>query len=301
MHMQIGITGATGMIGQAVGTLALGTGHEVTGYSRRPLGPQPHLSRTLLSTAEEPLPETKLDALIHLAGETLLGVWTQAKLERIWKSRVDLTKQIVSKLRGWKPENRPRVLLCASGVGYYGDRGDEVLEENSSPGSGYLAGLCREWEAAAKHASAMGIRVVLLRTGLVLGPAGGAFPLMRRAFACGAGGRLGSGRQWMPWIHEQDQATLILWALENESVVGPVNLCSPNPVTNAEFTRLLARHLHRPALLHTPAFLMRLLPRRMAEEMLLASQRAFPRVATDLGYRFAFPTLDDALTELGRS
>ena len=288
------------MIGQAVGTLALGSGHEVIGYSRRPMDQVPHLTRSVVSSSETPLPETKLDALIHLAGESLLGLWTKAKLERIWKSRVDLTKQIVAQLRSWKPENRPRVLLCASGVGYYGNRGDEVLEENAPAGEGYLAGLCREWELAAKQASALGTRVVLLRTGVVLGPNGGAFPLMRRIFACGVGGRMGSGRQWMPWIHEQDEATLILWALENESVVGPVNLCSPHPVTNADFTRQLAKHLHRPAFLHTPAFLMRLMPRRMADEILLTSQRAFPRVATDLGYRFAYPTLDDALTELGR-
>lgn len=298
--MQIGITGATGMIGQAVGTLALGSGHEVVGYSRRPMDPVPHLTRSIISSSDAPVPETKLDALIHLAGETLLGVWTKAKLERIWKSRVDLTKQIVAQLRSWKPENRPRVLLCASGVGYYGDRGDEVLEENCPAGSGYLAGLCREWEAAAKQATALGTRVVLLRTGVVLGPNGGAFPLMRRAFACGLGGRMGSGKQWMPWIHEQDEATLILWALENEGVVGPVNLCSPHPVTNAEFTRQLAKHLHRPAFMHVPALVMRLLPKRMGDEIMLASQRAFPRVATDLGYRFAYPTLDDALTELGR-
>ncbi len=289
------------MVGRAVGTLALGTGHEVIGYSRRSSGPQPHLSKTLVSTKENPLPETRLDALIHLAGENLFGVWTKAKLERIWKSRVDLTRQIVSQLRTWKPENRPKVFLCASAVGYYGDRGDEVLEENSPSGTGYLAGLCKEWEAAAKQASAMGTRVVLLRTGVVLGKEGGAYPLMRRVFSLGLGGRMGNGKQWMPWIHEQDEATLILWALENDSVVGPLNLCSPHPVTNAEFTRQLASNLKRPAFFHVPAFAMRLMPRRMADEMLLISQRAFPRVATDLGYRFAYPQLDDALTELGGS
>ncbi|MES2598140.1 MAG: TIGR01777 family oxidoreductase [Verrucomicrobiota bacterium] len=299
--MQIGITGATGLVGRAVGVLAQGSGHEVIGYSRQAIGPQPHLSKTLISTKECPLPETRLDALIHMAGETLFGLWTKAKLERIWKSRVDLTRQIVSELRSWRPENRPRVLLCASAVGYYGDRGDTVLEENTSSGNGHLAELCREWESAARQASAMGTRVVLLRTGVVLSNQGGAYPLMRRVFACGLGGRMGSGKQWMPWIHEQDEATLILWALENESVVGPVNLCAPHPVTNAEFTRRLAAHLKRPAFMHVPAFAMRLLPRRMADEMLLVSQRAFPRVATDLGYRFAYPQLDDALTELGGS
>lgn len=295
--MKIGITGSTGMIGQAISTLALGSGHEIISYSRRPQQAQ-GITKPMLSTAENPLPETQLDALVHLAGETLLGLWTKAKLERIWKSRVDLTKQVVAQLRCWKPENRPKALLCASGVGFYGDRGDEVLEENSTSGSGYLAGLCREWEAAAKQAAELGTRVVLLRTGVVLGQNAGAFPLMRRAFACGAGGRFGSGKQWMSWIHEQDQAGLILWAIENESVVGPLNLCSPTPVTNADFTRQLAAHLKRPAFLHVPAFALRLAMPGMGQEMLLASQRAFPRVANDLGYRFAYPTLDDALSAL---
>lgn len=296
--MRIGITGATGMIGQAVSALALGSGHEVIGYSRRSSVHSPLLTSTLLSTHTSPLPEKPLDALVHLAGESLFGLWTPAKRERIWKSRVDLTKQIVTQLRAWQPVNRPKVLLCASGVGYYGDRGDEVLEEQSSAGTGYLADLCQAWEAAAMEAMAFGTRVVLLRTGVVLGPHGGAFPLMKRAFSFGAGGRFGSGRQWMSWIHEQDQAALILWALENESVAGPVNLCAPNAVTNADFTCQLAASLHRPAILHVPAFALRLLMPGMGQEMLLAGQRAFPRAATDHGYRFAYPKVEDAFANL---
>ena len=296
--MRIGITGATGMIGQAVSALALGSGHEVIGYSRRASPQGPLVTRSLVSTSTSPLPETPLDALIHLAGESLFGLWTRSKRERIWKSRVDLTKKIVEQLRSWQPASRPKVLLCASGIGFYGDRGDALLEEKSAPGTGYLAELCVQWEAAAMEAQALGTRVVLLRTGVVLGPDGGAFPLMKRAFACGVGGRFGSGRQWMSWIHEQDQAGLILWALENEAVAGPLNLCSPNPVTNADFTRQLAAALHRPALLHVPAFALRLLMPGMGQEMLLAGQRAFPRVAMDQRYRFAHPTLDDALASL---
>lgn len=296
--MRIGITGATGMIGQAVSALALGSGHEVIGYSRRSPAQSPVVTRSLVSTSTSPLPETALDALVHLAGESLFGLWTRSKRERIWKSRVDLTKQIVAQLSSWQPANRPKVLLCASGVGFYGDRGDEVLEEKSAAGTGYLADLCQAWEAAAMESQALGTRVVLMRTGVVLGPHGGAFPLMKRAFSFGVGGRFGSGRQWMSWIHEQDQAALIMWAVENESVAGPVNLCSPNAVTNADFTRQLAASLHRPAILHVPAFALRLLMPGMGQEMLLAGQRAFPRVATDQGYRFAHPTLGDALASL---
>lgn len=296
--MRIGITGATGMIGQAVSALALGSGHEVIGYSRRTSTQSPLITRSLVSTSTSLLPETPLDALVHLAGESLFGLWTRSKRERIWKSRVDLTKKIVEQLRHWQPANRPKVLLCASGIGFYGDRGDTLLEEKSASGSGYLAELCVQWEAAAMEAQALGTRVVVLRTGVVLGQNGGAFPLMKRAFTWGVGGRFGSGRQWMSWIHEQDQAGLILWALENEAVGGALNLCSPNPVTNADFTRQLAASLHRPALFHVPALTLRLLMPGMGQEMLLSSQRAFPRVAVDLGYSFAHAALPDALSDL---
>lgn len=296
--MKIGITGVSGMIGQGLGALALGSGHEVIGYSRRPSSQMPLVTRSMVSSATQMLPETKLDALVHLAGESLLGLWTTAKRERIWKSRVDLTKKVISELRTWQPTNRPSVLLCASGIGFYGDRGDELLEENSRQGTGFLADLCREWEAAALEARELGVRVVLLRTGVVLGQHGGAFPLMKTAFRFGLGGNLGSGKQWMSWIHEQDQVSLILWAIENASVVGPMNLCAPNPVTNADFTRQLAAHLKRPAFLHVPAFALRMATRGLAQEMLLSGQRAFPRIATDLGYQFAHSDLSGAFAAL---
>jgi uncharacterized protein (TIGR01777 family) len=296
--MRIGITGASGMIGQRLSALAMSSGHEIISYSRRSSAQVPLITKSLVSTATNVLPETKLDALVHLAGENLFGLWTTKKRKSIWHSRVDLTKQIVTQLKTWTAENRPRVLLCASGIGFYGSRGDTILEENSSQGSGFLADLCRDWEAAAREAATLGIRIVHLRTGVVLGENGGAFPKMRTAFKLAAGGRFGSGKQWMSWIHEQDQAALMLWALENEAVVGPLNLCSPQPVTNADFTRLLAAHLHRPAFIHVPAFALRLLMPGMADEMLLGSQRAFPRAATDLGYKFAYPNLSDAFVAL---
>lgn len=285
------------MIGQALGQLAESQNHEIVAYSRQATKSGTK-GQTWISTASNPLPEAKLDALVHLAGENLLGLWTQSKRERIWKSRVELTKQIVAQLKTWAPENRPSVLLSASGVGYYGDRGDSVLDESSSLGTGFLADLCEQWEAAASEAASLGIRIVHLRTGVVLSRGGGAFPLMRRAFVCGVGGRFGSGKQWMSWIHEQDQVGLILWAIQNESVTGPLNLSAPGVVTNADFTRQLAAKLRRPAFMHVPALVLRLLMPGMGQEMLLASQRAIPRIATDLGYHFSHSTLDDALTDL---
>lgn len=296
--MRIGITGASGFIGQTLAAKALETGHEVIGYSRRQVGSTPLGMLMCVSSSENPVPETRLDALVHLAGESLMGLWTEQKRKRIWSSRVELTQRLVSQLQTWETANRPRVLLCASGIGFYGSRGAEVLEENSSRGTGFLANLCFEWEAAAKEAARIGIRVVHLRTGMVLGKNGGALPLMRRAFSFGLGGRLGSGTQWLSWIHEKDQAALILWALETGNIAGPVNLCTPNPVPQAEFSRLLARQLKRPAFMHMPALVLRLLLRGMADEMLLCSQRAFPRVATDLGGAFAYPNLEGALSDL---
>ena len=270
-------------------------------YTRSQLGlPVLLASQTLAQPKTTPheLPETKLDALVHLAGESLMGLWTAKKRERIWKSRVEFTQGLVRHLGTWKAENRPRVLVCASGAGFYGNRGDDLLDESSPSGAGFLAELCVEWEKAAKEAERLGMRVVMLRTGMVLGPDGGAFPLLKRVFGLGLGGRLGSGRQWMPWIHVEDAARLILRAVEHDDLRGPINLTAPEAVTNAVFTQSLATALHRPAFFHAPAFAMRLLLRGMADEMLLGSQRVSPRVATDSGYNFTHPTLAGALASL---
>ena len=299
--MRIGITGATGFLGRHVIRQAQGCGHELIAYSRNQLGLPVLLAKETLTqpkSAPHELPETKLDALVHLAGESLMGLWTAKKRERIWQSRVEFTQGLMKHLGTWKAENRPRVLVCASGAGFYGDRGDEVLDESSPFGAGFLAELCVEWEKAAKEAEQLGMRVVLLRTGMVLGPDGGAFPLLKRVFGFGLGGRLGNGRQWMPWIHVEDAARLILRAVDHDDLRGPINLTAPQGVTNAEFTATLANALHRPAFFHAPAFAMRLLLRGMADEMLLGSQRVNPRIATDSGYTFAHPTLQGALQVL---
>lgn len=298
--MRIGITGATGLIGEAVASLARDRGWEVIAYSRKS-GSQVALAKeTLHQPAQAPhaLPETKLDALVHLAGESLMGLWTPAKRRRIWESRVDFTHEMVSHLGSWRPANRPKVLICASGIGFYGDRGEEQLDETSRRGKGFLADICEGWEAAAREAERLDIRVANLRSGMVLGAEGGALPLLRKVFSAGLGGSLGSGRQWMSWIHLRDEAALILWAITNEKVHGPLNACAPNGVRNAEFTRILAARLKRPALFRVPAFALRLMLGGMAREMLLCSQHASPRIALDFGYPFSHPDLDGALASL---
>ncbi len=296
--MRIGITGATGFIGSHLASLADGQGHAVTAYTRgRRL---PVAGERLQQPKKSPheLPETPLDALVHLAGESLMGLWTPEKRDRIWKSRVDFTEALVTHLGTWKEENRPKVLVCASGAGFYGNRGAEAVDESSPRGEGFLADVCAGWEKAAHRAEALGMRVITLRTGMVLGRDGGAFPLLRKVFGCGLGGRLGSGQQWMSWIHIEDAVQLLLKAITTESVSGPVNLCAPEAVTNAEFTQKLAAALHRPAFFHAPAFALRLLLRGMADEILLGGQRVIPRAATEVGYGFVHPTLSGALTSL---
>jgi uncharacterized protein (TIGR01777 family) len=298
--MRIGITGATGFIGGHLTALAAKGGHEVVAYSRRAAAVVPGARQTLAAPKEaaHALPETRLDALVHLAGESLMGLWTQEKRDRIWKSRVDFTEALVAHLGTWKPENRPKVLVCASGAGFYGDSGDEPVDESAPHGEGFLAEVCVGWEQAARRAESLGMRVVNLRSGMVLGADGGAFPLLRKVFGFGLGGRLGKGTQGMAWIHIDDAAGLIVRAIETEEVRGPVNLCAPEMVSNAEFTRRLAAALHRPAFCHAPAFALRLMLRGMADEMLLGGQRVIPRVATEMGYVFRHPTLAGAFKAL---
>ncbi|MEZ5384712.1 MAG: TIGR01777 family oxidoreductase [Prosthecobacter sp.] len=298
--MRIGITGATGFIGGHLALMAQGSGHEVIAYTRRAGSFVPLSTETLVQPREAPheLPETRLDALVHLAGESLMGLWTREKRARIRTSRVDFTAALVAHLGTWQPENRPKVFVCASGAGFYGNSGDDPVDEASSHGEGFLAEVCVGWERAARGAETLGARVVNLRTGMVLGADGGAFLLLKKVFGLGLGGRLGKGTQGMAWIHIDDVAGLILKAIETETVRGPVNVCAPEVVTNAEFTKKLAAALHRSAFFHAPAFALRLLLRGMAEEMLLGGQRVIPRVATEIGYVFAHPTLDSALNAL---
>jgi len=246
------------------------------------------------------------DVVIHLSGENIAGRWTEQKKCRIRESRVFSTEFLAQALA--KADFPPGTFICASATGYYGNRGDEILTEDSLSGEGFLPEVCREWEAAAQPASDGGIRVVNLRTGIVLSRDGGALKQMLLPFKLGLGGRIGDGRQWWSWIHVDDLVSAVHHILSDSrdragpasSVVltGPVNMTAPNPVTNEEFTRVLARKLKRPALLPAPAFALRLMFGELADEGLLASTRVLPKKLTESGFESKYPELADALNDL---
>ncbi len=296
--MKIAITGASGLIGRRLLKALAKEGHALHALSRHAgtnLPPGVRLSVWDPSKGEPPEEALcEADAVIHLAGENVAQRWTAEAKRRIRESRVASTRNLVGALA--KLERKPGVLVCASAVGYYGSRGDETLTEDSAPGAGFLPDVCVAWEREAQAAEALGIRVARVRTGMALDPRGGAMKKLLPVFRMGAGGRLGDGRQWMPWIHLDDLAALFAFVLENP-VAGPVNAAAPQPVANAEFTRELARALHRPALFPVPAMALRLLLGEMSE-VLLASQRVVPQAAEAAGFRFRFPELGEALGDL---
>ena len=239
-----------------------------------------------------------ITAAIHLSGSNVAAHrWTAAYKREIAQSRIQSTHALASALAQLR--NPPQTLLVASATGIYGNREDQLLDDTSAPGSGFLADVCRQWEAAAQPAVQAGIRVVHLRFGVVLHPATGALAKMLPLFRLGLGGRLGSGRQWMSWITLVDAVSAILFALDTASLDGPVNLAAPEPVTNTEFTRALSRAVHRPAILPAPAFALRLALGQMADEALLASARAAPFRLLSAGFQFAHPTIDSALAAAG--
>lgn len=239
---------------------------------------------------------TGIDTVFHLAGEPIAsGRWDTEKKERIRKSRVEGTRLLVDALG--RTAAPPATLICASAIGFYGSRGDEILSESSPAGHDFLAGVCGEWEEEAKRAERFGVRVVSLRIGVVLGPDGGALEKMLPPFRLGLGGRLGSGRQYMSWIHRDDLVGLLLHAADNETLHGPVNAVAPQPVTNREFTATLARVLHRPALLPVPAFILKMALGEFAD-VLLGSQRVIPEKAQKAGFHFAHQRLDETLAGL---
>lgn len=262
-------------------------GWEVVPLSRNPLGPARRFS------LDEPLDVEGLDAVVHLAGEPIFGPWTASKRRRILESRVAGTQRVAE---GFARANHPpNVLICSSAVGYYGDTGDHVVTETSPPGRGFLSEVCQAWEAEAWKVE--NARVVLLRTGFVIGRHGGAMKLLLPLFRCGLGGPLGSGRQWMSCVHVDDVAGMILWAVENAALSGPVNAVMPEPCTNREFTRALAQAVHRPAPWPNPAILLRLFMGRFAS-LLLDSSRVRPEMALQGGYRYAFRDLAAALADV---
>jgi hypothetical protein len=295
--MHVAVTGSRGLVGSALVPFLTTGDHRVTRLVRRaPVGPDevawdPARGMADLSRLDG------VDAVVHLAGENIAaGRWTPARKAEIRRSRVDGTRRLCEAL-GRLPRP-PKVLVSASAVGFYGDRGAEIVTEDSAPGSGFLADVGREWEAATEPASRAGIRVVNLRFGMILSPAGGALRKMLLPFRLGAGGRVGNGRQFMSWIALDDAIGAIHHCLCEESVRGPVNLATPGPVTNADFTRILARVLRRPAVIPIPAFAARLLFGEMADALLLAGARAMPARLQASGYRFRFPDLESALRHL---
>ena len=296
--MRVLVSGATGMIGRALRRELEGRGHEVTALSRsRPSSRDtvrwdPERGSVDLSRLEGH------EAVVHLAGESIMGRWTRGKKAQILESRVRGTRFLAESLG--RLREPPRVMVSASASGYYGDRGDEVLTEESGPGGGFLSRVCQEWERAADPARRAGIRVVHPRLGIVLSREGGALAAMLPAFRLGLGGRVGNGRQWWSWIHIDDVPGAILHAIENGTLEGPVNLCSPNPVRSGEFVRVLARVLGRPALFPLPAAAARAVLGEMADELLLASARMEPAKLKETGYGFRYPELEGALREMLR-
>lgn len=237
----------------------------------------------------------RVDRVVHLAGESIVGRWTSAKRKRLRKSRIQGTQHLVETLVSLP--HPPSVLVSASAVGYYGSQGDKILDEGADSGDDFLAELCRDWETAAEVAREAGIRVVIPRIGLVLGRDGGALAKMLGPFRFGVGGVLGNGQQWMPWIHIQDLVNLILYLLDHDTLSGPVNATAPTPVTNQEFTKALGERLGRPTILPAPAFMLRLVLGPFSTA-LLSSQRVVPSVASEAGFEFRYPKIQNAIEDL---
>lgn len=287
--MIIGITGGTGFIGQEVQRAALSHRDDVIPFSRRSgMGLRPFSFST-------PLDVSGCEGLVHLAGETILGIWTPEKRRKILESRVEGTRRLVEGIEA--SVVKPRVLVSASAIGFYGDTGDQIATEDSPAGRGFLAEVTQAWEAEAQKAEVCGVRVVRLRIGLVLGRTGGAMKSLATIFRTGLGGRLGSGDQWMACIAVEDLAGMILQSLHNDSIKGPINAVMPDPVTNREFTRLAARAAHRPAVIPAPAFALWLILGDLSH-LLLDSQRIIPKRFIEIGFPYRYRSVGMALDEI---
>lgn len=299
--MQIALAGGSGFLGQALVAALADDGHQLLVLSRRErpaAGSVRTVSWTPDGTAGGWAASLEgVDAVINLAGESIADRrWTADRKRRILDSRVHATRSLAVAIG--RLANPPGVLISSSGVGFYGPCGDEIVTETHPAGKDFLASVCVRWEQEALRAVSPRTRVVCVRTGLVLDTAGGALPKMLLPFRMGAGGRLGSGAQYMPWIHRQDWVDLVRFLLTARGATGAVNATAPHPVTNAEFTRVLGRVMHRPALLPAPAVALRIVLGEMADALLLSGQRAVPACAERLGHRFRYTDLETALTHL---
>jgi uncharacterized protein (TIGR01777 family) len=290
--MHITLTGGTGFVGSRLMRFLRQEGHEPVVLSRHAEGP---LGWDPASRPPDPAAFEGSGAVIHLAGEPVAQRWTPEVKRRIQDSRVLGTRNLIRTLA--ELPRKPEVLIAASAVGYYGSRGDEILNEQSAAGSGFLARTCVEWESASALAAGLGMRVVQLRIGVVLGPGGGALQTMLPPFRAGLGGPLAGGGMWMPWLHLDDLCRLILHCLDTQGLSGPVNAVAPQAVRNAEFTAALGMALRRPAFFPVPEFALRLLYGEMAD-VVLGSQRVVPAAAEASGFRFTFPSVDDALRSI---
>ena len=292
--MRILITGASGLIGTALQRSFDEIGHELLLASRNEAKDSQHIQWDVEKGFSELERLEGIDAVVHLAGESVFGLsWSDAKKKAIRDSRVDGTRSVVEAIS--KLKARPNVLVAASAIGFYGDRGDEEMTESSAAGDTFLAEVSKEWESEARRAEDAGIRTVLLRTGIILSKDGGALGTMLLPFKLGIGGVVGSGKQWMSWISIDDHIRVINYAIEYENVRGAVNSVSPNPVTNGEFTKTLGEVLYRPTILPLPSFAVNMVFGEMGDALLLASTRVVPKRLEDAGFEFKYPELKTAI------
>ncbi|HVA72169.1 MAG TPA: TIGR01777 family oxidoreductase [Candidatus Limnocylindrales bacterium] len=297
--MKILISGSSGLVGSALIDSLRAEGHSIARLVRSgspsQSGPAAENIRWEPPTGSMDIAGMEAaDAVVHLAGASIAeGRWTPARKQILRRSRVDATRHLIAGLAQLK--QKPRVLVAASAVGYYGDRGDETLTESSASGDDFLAQICRDWESETAQAERIGIRTVMLRFGIILAAKGGALKRILVPFRLGVGGRLGTGRQWMSWITLDEVAAVIQYAIKNDSLRGPVNAVSPNPVTNSEFTSVLAGVLHRPALFPAPRAVLRFALGEMADALLFSSQRVAPQKLQSHLYPFRHPELKEAL------
>jgi uncharacterized protein (TIGR01777 family) len=297
------VTGATGLVGRRLVAELQQTGAEVMAAVRRPVADTAREVHWNPQTGEiDAARFAELDAVVHLAGENIAGRrWSESFKQRIRDSRVQGTQLIaktIAQAAAMPAAKGPTAFVCASAIGFYGDRGEETLNESSAPGADFLAQVCQEWEAACQPAREAGVRTVNMRIGVVLSPEGGALAKMLTPFKLGVGGKVGAGRQYMSWVTVDDVARAIAFALANPSVTGPINLTAPRPVTNVEFTQALGDVLRRPTLIPTPAFALRAIFGEMADALLLSSTRVVPQALTAAGFQFQDPQLEPALRRL---